>query len=215
MKPHYSVKQSAITEIEIQKSRFIGRAERVTSEEEARAIIEKVTKEHWKATHNCYAYIVGENAQIQKSSDDGEPAGTAGIPMLEVIKKKQLRDTLVIVTRYFGGIKLGAGGLVRAYAKTCAQAIAAAGIVEHVPVKIFDVVIDYALYGTVDNALKHTGYLVRDTQFTENVTIKIAVRLEDIDTFTAWMTNICNGQCQIIPVEETFLEVDVKDQETG
>jgi uncharacterized YigZ family protein len=208
--PYYTAKKTAITEIIIQKSRFIGFIGRITSEEEAKSTIEAISKEHWKANHNCYAYVIGEDSHIQKASDNGEPAGTAGVPILEVLKKKELRDTIIVVTRYFGGIKLGAGGLIRAYSKSASEAINASGIVERVPIKIFSVTVEYPLYGSVENALLGSDYIIQDTEFTENVKIKIAVRVNLADTFKEWMTNTCSGACNISEVEETFLEVDVE-----
>lgn len=207
--PYYTAKKTAITEINIQKSRFIGFIQRITSEEEAKSTLEAISKEHWKANHNCYAYVLGEDSHIQKASDNGEPAGTAGVPILEVLKKKELRDTLIVVTRYFGGIKLGAGGLIRAYSKTASEAVNASGIVERLPMKIFSVDIDYSLYGSIENALHTSDYILQDTLFAENVTLMIAVQTELADTFTEWMTNNCNGACVINEVEETFIEVDV------
>jgi len=207
--PYYTVKKPTMVEITIQKSRFIGHVRRISSEEEARSIIEAISKEHWKANHNCYAYVVGEDSGIQKASDNGEPAGTAGVPILEVIKKKNLRDTLIVVTRYFGGIKLGAGGLIRAYSKTASAAISASGIVERLAMKVFAIKIDYSLYGTIENALRETPYLTQNATFTDIVTIEIAVRTDEADIFTGWMTNLCNGACSITELGETFLEVDV------
>jgi len=206
---YYTVKKAAITEINIQKSRFISHIQRISSEEEARNVIEAISKEHWKANHNCYAYVVGDDSSIQKASDNGEPSGTAGVPILEVIKKKNLRDTLIVVTRYFGGIKLGAGGLIRAYSKSASEAISAAGMVERLNMKIFSVRIDYSLYGTVENALRETNYMTNDTEFTENVTLKMAVREKEADTFYEWMTNICNGACSIEDKGDSYMEVDV------
>src|SRR5699024_10060695 len=113
----------------IQKSRFIGYVKRVETEENALAFIDEIKKKHHDATHNCSAYLIGEHDQIQKANDDGEPTGTAGVPILEVLKKKKLKDTAVVVTRYFGGVKLGAGGLIRAYGSTTSKAINATGIV--------------------------------------------------------------------------------------
>ncbi len=112
---YFTVKQRGEHEIVIQKSRFIAHFARVETEEEAQDFIQEIKKQHWSATHNCSAYLIGEQDQIQKANDDGEPSGTAGVPMLEVLKKRELKDTVVVVTRYFGGIKLGAGGLIRAY----------------------------------------------------------------------------------------------------
>lgn len=111
---YYTVKQEDFDQLIIQKSRFIGYVKRVETEEEAQEFIQTIKKKHHDATHNCSAYMVGEHNQIQKANDDGEPSGTAGVPILEVLKKQDLKDTVVVVTRYFGGIKLGAGGLIRA-----------------------------------------------------------------------------------------------------
>ncbi|MEW8974906.1 MAG: YigZ family protein, partial [Exiguobacterium sp.] len=112
---YYTVKENGFHEIIIQKSRFITYLARATTEEQAQAFISELKKKHHNANHNCSAYVIGERNEIQKANDDGEPSGTAGVPMLEVLKKRDLRDTVVVVTRYFGGIKLGGGGLIRAY----------------------------------------------------------------------------------------------------
>ncbi|MER2141095.1 MAG: YigZ family protein, partial [Priestia megaterium] len=127
---YYTVKQEGSHEITIQKSRFICHMKRVTTEEEAQQFIQDIKKQHWNATHNCSAYLIGERDQFQKANDDGEPSGTAGVPMLEVLKKRGLKDTVVVVTRYFGGIKLGAGGLVRAYGKSVSEALNELGTVK-------------------------------------------------------------------------------------
>src|SRR5690625_2716627 len=134
---YYTVNKSGSTELIIQKSRFIGYIKRVESEEAAQKFIDDIKKKHYDATHNCSAYIIGEHDQIQKANDDGEPSGTAGVPMLEVLKKQNLKDTAVVVTRYFGGIKLGAGGLIRAYGGTTSQAIRTTGIVKRIRMQGF------------------------------------------------------------------------------
>src|SRR5699024_1453395 len=120
---YFTVKKEGSAEVMIKKSQFIGYVKRVETEEDAQAFIQSIKKKHHDATHNCSAYMVGEHDQIQKANDDGEPSGTAGVPILEVLKKKGLKDTAVVVTRYFGGIKLGAGGLIRAYGGTTSEAI--------------------------------------------------------------------------------------------
>src|SRR5699024_3326970 len=127
---YYTVKKTGSDEQTINKCRFIGYVKRVETEEDAQSFIQSIKKKHHDATHNCSAYIIGDNDEIQKANEDGEPSGTAGIPILEVLKKKKLKDTAVVVTRYFGGIKLGAGGLIRAYSNTTAQAIRTTGIVK-------------------------------------------------------------------------------------
>lgn len=133
LQPYISVLKPSREELVIQRSRFIGRCFPVKTQEEALAILNGLRKEHWDATHNCYAYSIGIGGSCARFSDDGEPGGTAGMPMMECIKKKGVTDVLCVVTRYFGGILLGAGGLVRAYSKSCSQSIEAAGLVRMAP----------------------------------------------------------------------------------
>ena len=145
------------------KSEFIGYAKRVENEEEAKAFVAEIKSKHKQARHNCWAYIIGENMGIQRYSDDGEPQGTAGIPTLEVIKKEDLRDVVVVVTRYFGGVKLGAGGLVRAYTKGAKIGIDAAKVIEKVMYKEVRIKIDYNQLGKVQNEIMNMNYFVKDT----------------------------------------------------
>ncbi len=143
MRTNYlTVKGYGENEIVIQKSRFIAYVDRAETEEEAQEFIQKIKKMHWNATHNCSAYVVGENNQFQKANDDGEPSGTAGVPMLEVLRKRNVQDTVVVVTRYFGGIKLGAGGLIRAYSKATSEGLNATGIVHRKLVRKMNTTID-------------------------------------------------------------------------
>jgi uncharacterized YigZ family protein len=206
--PYYTVKQSSEEAYIVQKSKFISHVFHIQEESEAVSIIEAIRKTHWKANHNCFAYVLGETSHIQKASDDGEPSGTAGVPILEVLKKQNLRDTLVIVTRYFGGIKLGAGGLIRAYLTATSTGIEAAGIIERVPVSLFSVTLDYPLWGAVQNALMQSPYLLNNTAYTDKITLKIAVRLSDSDTFESWITNLCHGQNTLSHLRDDFIEVD-------
>jgi len=146
---YFTIKDEASAEFEERKSVFIGYAKRVKTEEEAKEFVAKIKTMHKQATHNCSAYIVGENKGIQRYSDDGEPQGTAGIPILEVIKKNDLTDIAIVVTRYFGGILLGAGGLVRAYSKGASEAIKVGGIVEKVKGLEIKAKLDYDLLGKI------------------------------------------------------------------
>ncbi|MFL6561292.1 MAG: YigZ family protein, partial [Bacillus sp. (in: firmicutes)] len=155
MLPRYhTVKQTGEHEIIIQKSRFIAHIKRTESEAEAQEFIQTLKKKYWDATHNCSAYLIGEHDQIQKANDDGEPSGTAGVPILEVLKKRKLKDTVVVVTRYFGGIKLGAGGLIRAYGKATSEGLDAVGIVERRLMRGCHVKIDYSWLGKIENELR-------------------------------------------------------------
>lgn len=138
-------------EIVIEKSRFICHLSRVSTEEEAQNFINHIKKQHWNATHNCSAYVIGENDQIQKANDDGEPSGTAGVPMLEVLKKRNLKDTCAVVTRYFGGIKLGAGGLIRAYGKSVSEGLNHVGVVERKLMRVMHTTVNYTWIGKLEN----------------------------------------------------------------
>src|SRR5690625_3762827 len=159
---YFTVKKEGSAEVMIKKSRFIGYVKRVETEEDAQAFIQSIKKKHHDATHNCSAYMIGEHDQIQKANDDGEPSGTAGVPILEVLKKQGLKDTAVVVTRYFGGIKLGAGGLIRAYGSTTSQAIQTTGIVKRQLMQGFTVVVDYTLLGKLENSLRNSSYVLKD-----------------------------------------------------
>ncbi len=191
---YYTVKPFGENEIIIQKSRFIAHVSRVESEEEAQDFIALIKKQHHAASHNCSAYMIGENDQIQKANDDGEPTGTAGIPMLEVLKKKQLKDTVIVVTRYFGGIKLGGGGLIRAYGKATTEGINATGVVERRLNRLMTTTIDYTLLGKVENEIRSSDYFLQDIRYLENVQIDTFVEEEQVPSFTTWMTEITNGQ---------------------
>lgn len=206
---YYTVKTSGTNEIAINKSRFIAHVKRVTNEAEAQDFIQSMKKEHWNATHNCSAYMIGERDEIQKANDDGEPNGTAGVPMLEVLKKRHLKDTCVVVTRYFGGIKLGAGGLIRAYGSAVTEGINAAGVVERTLTKVMAVHVDYTWLGKIENELRQSSYIIKDIEYEDKVSLFVYVPIESVQPFHEWITNITNGQGLIDEQEETYLETDV------
>ena len=207
MLPRYhTVKQAGEHEIIIQKSRFIAHIKRTESEAEAQEFIQTLKKKYWDATHNCSAYLIGEHDQIQKANDDGEPSGTAGVPILEVLKKRKLKDTVVVVTRYFGGIKLGAGGLIRAYGKATSEGLDAVGIVERRLMRVCHVKIDYSWLGKIENELRSSIYILKNIQYQENVEIEVFVEEEKQPTFTEWMIELTNGQADITAGEITYLE---------
>ncbi|MBO8165431.1 MAG: YigZ family protein [Brevibacillus sp.] len=197
-------------EIVIERSRFIGYAQRATTEEEATAFIAMIKKKHWDATHNCSAFVIGEHDQIQRSSDDGEPSGTAGKPILECIKKNGLKDTVVVVTRYFGGIKLGAGGLVRAYTAGTAAALQAAGIVAHILHVRVRVTVDYHWWGKVENELRSGGHRVADTAYTDVVSVEVLIPAGEESAFVERMTDLTNGQAEIACGEKEYVEVPIE-----
>lgn len=203
---YLTVKGYGEHEIVIQKSRFIAYVDRVETEEEAQAFIQKIKKMHHNATHNCSAYLVGEHDQFQKANDDGEPSGTAGVPMLEVLKKKNIKDTVVVVTRYFGGIKLGAGGLVRAYSKATSEGLKATGIVERKLMRIMHTTIDYTWLGKIENELRSSIYEIKEMHYLDKVEIETYVKVGEEDAFREWMTERTNGQAEIREGETVYLE---------
>jgi uncharacterized YigZ family protein len=184
-------------EIVIRKSRFIGHAAPAASEREAIDFIERIKKEHHTATHNCSAYMVGDRDEFQKQSDDGEPSGTAGKPILEVVKHQSLKNIAVVVTRYFGGIMLGAGGLIRAYSDGAAAGIEAAVVINQVLHQQVKVHIDYTWLGKIENELRHGNIMVGETQFADNVVITCLPHFKDKDSFMAWITDLTQGQAAI------------------
>lgn len=192
-----TVRQFGSKEIVIKKSRFIGYGKPVANEEEAIAFIEEIKKQHWNATHNCSAYVIGERDEIQKASDDGEPSGTAGKPILEVIKNQGLKNTAIVVTRYFGGILLGAGGLIRAYSDGAVAAIEAAdAIVKMLHQEVF-VEIDYTWLGKLENELRNKETRMGETQFTDKVTLTCLPVVSETERFMAWITDLTQGQAVI------------------
>lgn len=203
---YITVKGYGESEIIISKSRFLTYVERVETEEEAILFIDKIKKMHASATHNCSCYMIGEHDQIQKANDDGEPSGTAGVPMLEVLKKQGLKDTVVVVTRYFGGIKLGGGGLIRAYSKATTEGIAAAQVVERKLHYLMKIGIDYVWLGKIENEIRGSHYPLHDIQYAENVEIYVHVLKEEEQNFIDWITELTNGQAVITQEDALFIE---------
>ncbi|MFJ8234669.1 YigZ family protein [Ureibacillus sp. NPDC094379] len=201
-----TVKGYGESEIVLSKSRFITYVDRAETEEEALNFIDKIKKMHPNATHNCSCYMIGEHDNIQKANDDGEPSGTAGVPMLEVLKKQGLKDTVVVVTRYFGGIKLGGGGLIRAYGKATTEGIRAALVVERKLHHIMKVSIDYTWLGKVENEIRSSSYNLQEIQYAEDVEIFVSVLKTEEETFVQWITELTNGQAQVDCVDQQFVE---------
>lgn len=194
-------------EVIINKSRFIGYAAPIDSEEDALAFIDKIKEKHRDATHNVSAYVFGQNSNIQRFSDDGEPSGTAGIPALEVIKKEELRNVVVVITRYFGGIKLGGGGLIRAYTKGAKIGLEASTIVDMVVHRRLKIRLEYTPYGRVENYLLVNKYKVDQTTFDSSVNITICIDMEEIDEFIKTITDICSGNLEIEELELLHLPI--------
>ena len=202
-----TIKDDGQVQEEIKKSRFICHAKRVYSEEEARAFITAIKKEHYKATHNCSAFIIGERSEIKRTSDDGEPSGTAGVPMLGVLENHNLTNVCVVVTRYFGGIKLGAGGLIRAYAGSVALAVKEIGIVEIKEQAGIQIQMSYAQYQEYGNFLKEHNLMELETNFTDQVETIIFVDKEHKETIKASLIEFFNGKVTLI--DQGLREVEV------
>ena len=182
----------------IKKSRFICSIARVTSDEAAQQFINQVSTENRKATHNCYAYMVGDRDQIQqRESDNGEPSGTAGVPILESLQLAKIHNVVAVVTRYFGGIKLGAGGLIRAYSNSTTNAIHKAGLVQLVTQAILEITVSYAQHDSLLHYLKEHQIEVADEQFGATVQTSIYVDEDQVAAFTKLLINRFNDQLTI------------------
>ena len=202
-----TIKEDGQVQEEIKKSRFICHAKRVYSEEEARDFITAIKKEHYKATHNCSAFIIGERSEIKRTSDDGEPSGTAGVPMLGVLENHNLTNICVVVTRYFGGIKLGAGGLIRAYAGSVALAVKEIGIIEIKEQVGIAIQMSYAQYQEYSNFLKEHNLIELDTNFTDQVDTMIYVDKEEKENIKAALVEFFNGKVTL--TDQGLREVEV------
>jgi len=205
MSTYKTLHEFGMDEIIIEKSTFIGYAKPIETEEEAVAFVNEIKKKHKDATHNVWAYTVGKHMNIQRYSDDGEPQGTAGIPTLEVIKKEDLRDVVVVVTRYFGGIKLGAGGLVRAYTKGAKIGLEAGKIIEKVMYQEIWVKIDYTQLGKVQNEIMNMGYFIKDTVYEDYVEIIVYSRINEVEDIISRMTDITSATAELKLGEEFYL----------
>ena len=192
-----TVKLTTSDSFEEKKSEFIGYIKRVTTEEEAKEFITEIKSKHKDARHNCWAYIIGQNKNIQRYSDDGEPQGTAGIPILEVIKKNDLTDCAVVVTRYFGGILLGESGLTRAYTKGAVIAINAAGTVEKVLGLRIAIDVDYDLYGKIQYICGENNWHIEDAEFTDKVKVYILSEKEKAEDIKSKIIELTNGKAII------------------
>ncbi|MDT2738472.1 YigZ family protein [Enterococcus canintestini] len=205
---HYlTIQKDGVAEIEIKKSRFICSLKRVETEDEAKLFIQRIKKEHWKATHNCSAFVVGDKSEIKRSSDDGEPSGTAGIPMLEVLVKKDLINVAAVVTRYFGGTKLGAGGLIRAYSHAVSHGIDEIGIVEGKLQQEVSLTIAYPLLGKLQNYLENNQLAIKETLFTDEVVVVCSIDEESVAAFEASIIELLSGQVQFFYGQKTYNEI--------
>lgn len=191
------------------KSKFIASVYPVSTVEEAEALLNKLRKKYYDARHNCFAYQIGSRNEFQKSSDDGEPQGTAGKPILEVLKNEDIKDTLICVTRYFGGTLLGTGGLVRAYGKAAKEGLLDAGIIERRQVKLYSMNVPYTLSGKVQYLLQDKSYTIRNTTYLEDVCFEVEIPVDESETFEEWFINETNGNITPVLLGEDFITVSV------
>ena len=211
MKKFITIKENSYDEFVEKKSTFITHLVRVTSEEEAREFIQKMKKKHYDATHVCSCYVVGDNNEITRANDDGEPSGTAGAPMLDVLVKNEIKNVCATVIRYFGGTKLGTGGLVRAYGGGVINALKNATLVERKAALEIRLELDYSLNGKIEYEIEKTNFIVNNLEYTDKIIYTIYVMEEDYDSFQSWIANLTNGQFKILSTHEKQLEFDIKD----
>ena len=189
----------------VNKSRFIGYGAPAETEEEALAFLAEIRKKHADATHNCYAYIIGRNMGVMRYSDDGEPGGTAGMPIIEVMKNRGVVNACVVVTRYFGGVLLGAGGLVRAYTQGAVTAIDACGIGVMHPTARYMMDVSYAMLSRVEYFLKSAPVIVEDKDFSDVITLTLLVKCADEDKLLADLTQLSEGRLEPMRFDETYM----------
>ncbi|MFD9816109.1 YigZ family protein [Streptomyces sp. NPDC059080] len=184
---------AGVHEIEINKSRFLCALAPVATEAEAQDFIAAVRKEHPSARHHCYAYVLGADGGVQKASDDGEPGGTAGVPMLQMLLRREMRYVVAVVTRYFGGIKLGAGGLIRAYGGAVGEALDILGTVVRRRYRLATITVDHQRAGKLENDLRATGRAVREVIYGAEVRIEVGLPEADVPAFGAWLADTTAG----------------------
>lgn len=194
---------------EIQKSRFIAYTSHVETEAEARDFVTAIKKKHFDARHNCSAWVLGADSSQQKSNDDGEPGGTAGNPILEAIKQHGLTNVAVVVTRYFGGIKLGAGGLIRAYSHTASLGLEATPCLEVKPFCLMETEMDYSLLGTVENWIRNKELRTGETAYLDKVTVRLLVEPADCEAISTELTNLTAAQCKITIHQPEYMSLPI------
>lgn len=188
-----TVGREGVYESEIKRSRFICALAPAGSEEAAQSFVRRIRGEHPTATHNCFAYVIGPKGRIHRASDDGEPGGTAGTPMLQVLLRREVRDVVAVVTRYYGGVQLGAGGLVRAYGGAVSAALDEIGTVERRRMVLVSVAVDHRRAGKLENDLRSAGRAVRDVRYGADVTIEVGVPEAETVAFRSWLADITAG----------------------
>jgi uncharacterized YigZ family protein len=190
---YLSVAKTGVHEIEIRRSRFLCALAPAETEEAARELIAERRRADPAARHHCHAFVLGPDGRTQRSSDDGEPAGTAGTPMLEVLRRRELTNTVAVVTRYFGGVLLGAGGLIRAYSQAVAEAVDVVGVLESRRLEVFEVSVDYGRAGRLESDLRLSEYPVQGTRYEESATFEVGVPVAGVAEFVSWLADLTGG----------------------
>lgn len=206
MKPYKTILDESEIEISIQKSKFIGYAMPIETEEEATLFIERIKKKHYNATHNVPIYLLGDDMSTQRYSDDGEPSGTAGIPVLEMLKREGITNLCIVITRYFGGIKLGTGGLVRAYTEAAQKAVEQAKIVDKAVYRKIELTVAYHLHGKIQNALMlMENVVLEDTQFSDHVVMILYVVEGEQDNLSGKLIDLTSNNIEIKLLKSCYL----------
>ncbi|MFI5864224.1 YigZ family protein [Streptomyces sp. NPDC051546] len=201
---YVTVAREGVHESEINRSRFLCALAPAATEREAQDFVARIRKEHPTASHNCYAYVIGADASVQKASDDGEPGGTAGVPMLQMLTRRDIRYAVAVVTRYYGGVKLGAGGLIRAYGGVVGEALDTLGTVTRHRYRLVTVTVDHQRAGKTENDLRSTGQAVLDVRYGAAVEIEVALPETDLPAFEAWLADSTAGSATLTPGGETY-----------
>ncbi len=202
-----TVYSGGVAEIIEKKSRFIATVQPVKSEEEALEFIETMRKKYWNATHNCFAYVIGEHFQVQRCSDDGEPSGTAGKPMLDVLLGEEIHDVVVVVTRYFGGTLLGTGGLVRAYSGATKEGLLASNVITKTYGRKLDIQTDYTGLGKIQYILGQRGLTILNSTYTDKVELEVLVPADEVNALLAEIREGTNGQAGLELQKECYFAV--------
>lgn len=189
-----TVARAGVHETEINRSRFICALAPAATEQEAQDFVARIRREHPTATHNCFAYVIGADASVQKASDDGEPGGTAGVPMMQMLMRREMRYVVAVVTRYYGGVKLGAGGLIRAYGGVVGEALDELGTITRQRFRLATITVGHQRAGRLENDLRATGLAVRGVRYAEAVIIEIGLPDSDVESFRSWLADATAGE---------------------
>ncbi|MFE5094292.1 YigZ family protein [Streptomyces sp. NPDC056638] len=192
-----TVARAGVHETEINRSRFICALAPASTEQEAQDFVARIRREHPTATHNCFAYVIGADASVQKASDDGEPGGTAGVPMLQMLTRREMRYVVAVVTRYYGGVKLGAGGLIRAYGGVVGEALDELGTITRQRFRLATITVGHERAGKLENDLRATGRSVREVRYAEAVVIEIGLPDADVEGFRGWLADATAGEAEL------------------